>query len=174
MPRLWVPHWGWRQVPGSPGSHLAWQLLCLRCKYNYCYLHVPFFRFHTKECVHVAKDFLSGIMVVLLLCVCVLSVFSQVCCTSLEGQTFFSKKDKPLCKKHAHTLKIWVMTFPHSLEAHTLFLAEKSLHCCLFMRQQISSNSGTSSAVCGRPGSEKHWPVRRRELFHSFRPPCKT
>ncbi|KAM9858480.1 PDZ and LIM domain protein 5a isoform 3-T3 [Aulostomus maculatus] len=29
-----------------------------------------------------------------------------VCCTSLEGQTFFSKKDKPLCKKHAHTLKI--------------------------------------------------------------------
>ncbi|XP_049434646.1 PDZ and LIM domain protein 5a isoform X4 [Epinephelus fuscoguttatus] len=29
-----------------------------------------------------------------------------VCCTNLEGQTFFSKKDKPLCKKHAHTLKI--------------------------------------------------------------------
>ncbi|KAG7223433.1 hypothetical protein INR49_015536 [Caranx melampygus] len=29
-----------------------------------------------------------------------------VCCTALEGQTFFSKKDKPLCKKHAHTLKI--------------------------------------------------------------------
>ncbi|XP_041793352.1 PDZ and LIM domain protein 5a isoform X3 [Chelmon rostratus] len=29
-----------------------------------------------------------------------------VCCTPLEGQTFFSKKDKPLCKKHAHTLKI--------------------------------------------------------------------
>uniref|UniRef100_A0A3Q3MJA6 PDZ and LIM domain 5a n=1 Tax=Mastacembelus armatus TaxID=205130 RepID=A0A3Q3MJA6_9TELE len=29
-----------------------------------------------------------------------------VCCTSLEGHTFFSKKDKPLCKKHAHTLKI--------------------------------------------------------------------
>uniref|UniRef100_A0A8C2W856 PDZ and LIM domain 5a n=1 Tax=Cyclopterus lumpus TaxID=8103 RepID=A0A8C2W856_CYCLU len=29
-----------------------------------------------------------------------------VCCTTLEGQTFFSKKDKPLCKKHAHTLKI--------------------------------------------------------------------
>lgn len=45
-------------------------------------------------------------------CVCVFSIFSQVCCTSLEGQTFFSKKDKPLCKKHAHTLKIWVMTFP--------------------------------------------------------------
>ncbi|XP_066568325.1 PDZ and LIM domain protein 5 isoform X3 [Amia ocellicauda] len=29
-----------------------------------------------------------------------------VCCTSLEGQAFFSKKDKPLCKKHAHTVKI--------------------------------------------------------------------
>ncbi|XP_068422773.1 PDZ and LIM domain protein 5a isoform X3 [Clinocottus analis] len=29
-----------------------------------------------------------------------------VCCTTLQGQTFFSKKDKPLCKKHAHTLKI--------------------------------------------------------------------
>ncbi|XP_074493919.1 PDZ and LIM domain protein 5a isoform X2 [Sebastes fasciatus] len=29
-----------------------------------------------------------------------------VCCTTLEGQKFFSKKDKPLCKKHAHTLKI--------------------------------------------------------------------
>ncbi|KAL2087725.1 hypothetical protein ACEWY4_016553 [Coilia grayii] len=29
-----------------------------------------------------------------------------VCQTSLEGQTFFSKKDKPLCKKHAHTVKI--------------------------------------------------------------------
>ncbi|XP_041642879.1 PDZ and LIM domain protein 5a isoform X1 [Cheilinus undulatus] len=30
----------------------------------------------------------------------------SVCCTTLEGQTFFSKRDKPLCKKHAHTLKI--------------------------------------------------------------------
>ncbi|XP_077378680.1 PDZ and LIM domain protein 5a isoform X3 [Festucalex cinctus] len=29
-----------------------------------------------------------------------------VCCTTLQGQTFFSKKDKPLCKKHAQTLKI--------------------------------------------------------------------
>ncbi|XP_057688806.1 PDZ and LIM domain protein 5a isoform X1 [Corythoichthys intestinalis] len=29
-----------------------------------------------------------------------------VCSISLEGQTFFSKKDKPLCKKHAQTLKI--------------------------------------------------------------------
>nr|XP_033813898.1 PDZ and LIM domain protein 5 isoform X5 [Geotrypetes seraphini] len=27
-----------------------------------------------------------------------------VCCESLEGQTFFSKKDKPLCKKHAHAV----------------------------------------------------------------------
>ncbi|XP_051552348.1 PDZ and LIM domain protein 5-like isoform X3 [Myxocyprinus asiaticus] len=30
----------------------------------------------------------------------------SVCSISLEGQTFFSKKDKPLCKKHAHNLKI--------------------------------------------------------------------
>ncbi|XP_051518126.1 PDZ and LIM domain protein 5-like isoform X1 [Myxocyprinus asiaticus] len=30
----------------------------------------------------------------------------SVCSVSLEGQTFFSKKDKPLCKKHAHNLKI--------------------------------------------------------------------
>ncbi|XP_072289148.1 PDZ and LIM domain protein 5-like [Eucyclogobius newberryi] len=29
-----------------------------------------------------------------------------VCCASLEGQKFFSKKDKPLCKKHANTFKI--------------------------------------------------------------------
>ncbi|KAM9393222.1 PDZ and LIM domain protein 5a isoform 2-T3 [Pholidichthys leucotaenia] len=29
-----------------------------------------------------------------------------VCCTTLEGQTFFSKKDKPLCKKHVHSLKM--------------------------------------------------------------------
>ncbi|XP_016393429.1 PDZ and LIM domain protein 5-like [Sinocyclocheilus rhinocerous] len=29
----------------------------------------------------------------------------KVCSTSLEGQTFFSKKDKPLCKKHAHTVQ---------------------------------------------------------------------
>ncbi|XP_011480095.1 PDZ and LIM domain protein 5 isoform X2 [Oryzias latipes] len=28
------------------------------------------------------------------------------CCTSLEGQPFFSKKDKLLCKKHAHTVNI--------------------------------------------------------------------
>lgn len=27
-----------------------------------------------------------------------------VCCESLEGQAFFSKKDKPLCKKHAHAV----------------------------------------------------------------------
>ncbi|XP_039541020.1 PDZ and LIM domain protein 5a isoform X1 [Pimephales promelas] len=30
----------------------------------------------------------------------------SVCSVSLEGQTFFSKKNKPLCKKHAQTLKI--------------------------------------------------------------------
>ncbi|XP_062870027.1 PDZ and LIM domain protein 5b isoform X2 [Trichomycterus rosablanca] len=30
----------------------------------------------------------------------------SVCSTSLEGQTFFSKKDKPLCKKHAHAVKM--------------------------------------------------------------------
>ncbi|XP_028932753.1 PDZ and LIM domain protein 5 isoform X2 [Ornithorhynchus anatinus] len=30
----------------------------------------------------------------------------SVCCDSLEGQTFFSKKDKPLCKKHAHSINI--------------------------------------------------------------------
>ncbi|XP_078259313.1 PDZ and LIM domain protein 5-like [Rhinoraja longicauda] len=29
-----------------------------------------------------------------------------VCCANLEGQTFFSKKDKLLCKKHAHTVNI--------------------------------------------------------------------
>ncbi|XP_048099086.1 PDZ and LIM domain protein 5a isoform X1 [Alosa alosa] len=29
-----------------------------------------------------------------------------VCCASLESQTFFSKKDKLLCKKHANTAKI--------------------------------------------------------------------
>ncbi|KAM6206670.1 PDZ and LIM domain protein 5 isoform 1-T1 [Sarcoramphus papa] len=30
----------------------------------------------------------------------------SVCSDSLEGQTFFSKKDKPLCKKHAHSINI--------------------------------------------------------------------
>ncbi|XP_072311590.1 PDZ and LIM domain protein 5b [Eucyclogobius newberryi] len=29
-----------------------------------------------------------------------------VCCVSLEGQPFFSKKDKPLCKTHAHSVNI--------------------------------------------------------------------
>ncbi|XP_053195362.1 PDZ and LIM domain protein 5b [Scomber japonicus] len=29
-----------------------------------------------------------------------------VCSTALQGQAFFSKKDKPLCKKHAHTVNI--------------------------------------------------------------------
>uniref|UniRef100_A0A3Q2QZ43 PDZ and LIM domain 5b n=1 Tax=Fundulus heteroclitus TaxID=8078 RepID=A0A3Q2QZ43_FUNHE len=29
-----------------------------------------------------------------------------VCTASLEGQPFFSKKDKPLCKKHAHSVNI--------------------------------------------------------------------
>nr|XP_057910995.1 PDZ and LIM domain protein 5b isoform X3 [Doryrhamphus excisus] len=29
-----------------------------------------------------------------------------VCTVNLEGQPFFSKKDKPLCKKHAHTVNI--------------------------------------------------------------------
>lgn len=29
-----------------------------------------------------------------------------VCQANLEGQAFFSKKDKPLCKKHAHTVNI--------------------------------------------------------------------
>ncbi|XP_041756146.2 PDZ and LIM domain protein 5 isoform X4 [Coregonus clupeaformis] len=27
-----------------------------------------------------------------------------VCCTTLEGQAFFSKMDKPLCRKHAHSV----------------------------------------------------------------------
>ncbi|NWT94907.1 PDLI5 protein, partial [Urocynchramus pylzowi] len=30
----------------------------------------------------------------------------SICSDSLEGQTFFSKKDKPLCKKHAHSVNI--------------------------------------------------------------------
>ncbi|XP_032878422.1 PDZ and LIM domain protein 5 isoform X4 [Amblyraja radiata] len=30
----------------------------------------------------------------------------SVCCANLEGQTFFSKKEKLLCKKHAHTVNI--------------------------------------------------------------------
>ncbi|KAF1656205.1 UNVERIFIED_CONTAM: PDZ and LIM domain protein 5, partial [Eudyptes robustus] len=30
----------------------------------------------------------------------------SVCSDSLEGQAFFSKKDKPLCKKHAHSINI--------------------------------------------------------------------
>ncbi|XP_039607010.1 PDZ and LIM domain protein 5a isoform X5 [Polypterus senegalus] len=29
----------------------------------------------------------------------------SVCSTNLEGQAFFSKKDKPLCKKHAHVVQ---------------------------------------------------------------------
>ncbi|XP_029693192.1 PDZ and LIM domain protein 5b isoform X2 [Takifugu rubripes] len=29
-----------------------------------------------------------------------------VCSTNLEGQAFFSKKDKPLCKKHTHSVNI--------------------------------------------------------------------
>lgn len=36
-----------------------------------------------------------------------ISLRLQVCCTNLEGQAFFSKKDKVLCKKHAHSVNIW-------------------------------------------------------------------
>lgn len=31
---------------------------------------------------------------------------SQVCHVNLEGQPFYSKKDKPLCKKHAHAINV--------------------------------------------------------------------
>lgn len=34
LPWLWVPRWGWRQVPGGPWLHLAWHLLCLCCKWR--------------------------------------------------------------------------------------------------------------------------------------------
>lgn len=30
----------------------------------------------------------------------------QVCHVNLEGQPFYSKKDKPLCKKHAHAINV--------------------------------------------------------------------
>lgn len=30
----------------------------------------------------------------------------QVCCANLEGQPFFSKKDKVLCKNHAHNVNV--------------------------------------------------------------------
>lgn len=35
-----------------------------------------------------------------------LSLSPQVCSASLQGQAFFSKKDKALCKKHAHAVNI--------------------------------------------------------------------
>ena len=31
---------------------------------------------------------------------------SQICHVNLEGQPFYSKKDKPLCKKHAHAVNV--------------------------------------------------------------------
>lgn len=50
----------------------------------------------------------SSVSVCVFIKCCVMSVCCslQVCSVSLEGQTFFSKKNKPLCKKHANTLKI--------------------------------------------------------------------
>lgn len=32
--------------------------------------------------------------------------YLQVCNVNLEGQPFYSKKDKPLCKKHAHAINV--------------------------------------------------------------------
>lgn len=108
-------------------------------------------------------------------CVCVFFLSFPRCVAPVWKVRLSSPKKTSLYARNTLTLwryELWL--FPYSLEPHTLLLPEKSLHCCLFMKQQISSNSGTSSAVCGRPGSEKHWPVRRREPFQSFRPPCKT
>lgn len=33
-------------------------------------------------------------------------LYLQVCHVNLEGQPFYSKKDKPLCKKHAHAINV--------------------------------------------------------------------
>lgn len=116
VPRLWVSRRGRRQVPGGPWLHLAWHLLCMRCKWiHFC--KATLFLAFLLLCRYWLKVIWD-----LVCCgtfsswnhLCVCGVFLQVCCTSLEGGTFFSKKDKPLCKKHAHTLKIWILTFPYS------------------------------------------------------------
>uniref|UniRef100_A0A8B9FSA4 LIM domain binding 3 n=1 Tax=Amazona collaria TaxID=241587 RepID=A0A8B9FSA4_9PSIT len=35
-----------------------------------------------------------------------LQKYVDVCHVNLEGQPFYSKKDKPLCKKHAHAINV--------------------------------------------------------------------
>ena len=42
----------------------------------------------------------------LLDCFMPICFLSQVCHVNLEGQPFYSKKDKPLCKKHAHAINV--------------------------------------------------------------------
>ena len=57
-------------------------------------------------------------------------LFVQVCCTTLEGQAFFSKKDKPLCKKHAHTLKIWCVTSVTHKRLNIIKIRRVTYHLC--------------------------------------------
>lgn len=93
LPRLRLPHRGRRQIPRGFRVHLAWHLLCVcgRSSPNPPTLppsHPPAaaseFRINKRVCLS-----------------------PQVCSANLEGQAFFSKKDKALCKKHAHTVNIW-------------------------------------------------------------------
>lgn len=56
----------------------------------------------------------------------------QVCTASLEGQPFFSKKDKPLCKKHAHSANIWTRLRSTNKKKEHLGNVQNWIRCKIF------------------------------------------
>ncbi|KAK1791842.1 hypothetical protein P4O66_013821, partial [Electrophorus voltai] len=65
----------------------TWHDTCFVCTVKARTLKVP-------ACVHLHRN--NPLMFLLM----------QVCHINLEGQPFYSKKDKPLCKKHAHAINV--------------------------------------------------------------------
>lgn len=94
VPWLWLPSWGRRQIYWSSWPHMAWYLLCLCGRFKISLLkHLPIWFIYNSapslnyDSMHFCPDI-------------------QVCHVNLEGQPFYSKKDKPLCKKHAHAINV--------------------------------------------------------------------
>lgn len=121
MPRLWLQDWCGRPLPRGAGLQLAWHLLCLRCKSFWdigSTQKTLFWTFCTTQHYwetlgamnpNVSLQEVKNTQINFDVCnPCFLSV--QICHINLEGKTFFSKKDKPLCKSHAFT-PVWSSAF---------------------------------------------------------------
>ena len=132
LPRLWLPHRGGGQVPGCFRSHLARHLLCVcgRCRRQ----------LHSQQGLKIRQHSVNNNTA--------LSLFlsPQVCSTSLEGQAFFSKKDKPLCKKHAHTVNIWAAPpwmWMGKGQQCRFTAVYTSVRCYIFFRITFRTNIGS-------------------------------